>query len=72
VEGSRQWQAQPPPQQLPPVDIVDGVKPPAVLKPNTDSLRITFGLAHAGHATAIVGPETYVSNSLSQWVQRYS
>ena len=44
----------------------DGATLPAARRPNTDSLRFTFKLAHAGHATAVAEPATYLSNSLSQ------
>ena len=70
-----QWQAQPPPQHPPPPDIPDGMSDasaPAVLRPNTDSLRITCSLAQVGHATTVAAPGTYFSKSASHCLQRYS
>src|SRR2546426_12709317 len=50
----------------------DGWSAPAVLRPNTDSFRITCSLAQAGHATAVAAPGTYFSNSRSHCLQLYS
>jgi len=45
---------------------------PAVLRPNTDSFRITWSLAQVGQATTVAAPGTYFSNSASHCLQRYS
>jgi hypothetical protein len=46
--------------------------PPSLLNPNTDSLRVTFALAHVGQATAVAAECTYRSKSPPQPRQRYS
>jgi hypothetical protein len=66
-----QWQEHPPPQHPPP-DIVEATAPPSLLKPKTESFRVTLVAAQDGQATAAVTPWTYFSNSASQSRQRYS
>ena len=46
-----QWQAHPPPQQPPPPETVEATGLPSLLRPNTESLRITSPLVHEGQAT---------------------
>ena len=60
-EGERcdQWQEQPPPQHPPPADMADGAKLLAVFRPKTESLRMTWGLSHSGHATVVAALATY-------------
>ena len=67
-----QWQAQPPPQQPPPEPTVEATGLPSLLRPNTDSFRLTSPLAHVGHATAVAAECTYFSKSFPQPRQRYS
>ena len=67
-----QWQEQPAPPQQPPPDMADGWSAPAVLRPKTESLRMTCSLAQPGHATTVEAPGTYFSNSCSHCLQRYS
>lgn len=67
-----QLQAQPPPQQPPPLGAADGWNVLADRMPNVDSFRITWSLAQVGHATAVADPGRYFSNSAWQLLQRYS
>src|SRR6185503_18512236 len=56
-ERGDQWQPHPPPpQQPPPPDMLEATAPALTPTPNTESLRVTSPLAHAGHATLVDAP----------------